>query len=172
MQDQASIPLADRGSSATVLSGVLLAASVVFLTCLVLTRQGNLAWDDADYLRRGLADARHADAGPKLVAIPRLLDRLIRERPKPPFLVGWIALGALLVGRSHIDLLMVCSSVVPFLLLALATLSLARRLPVCRGGPAGGRAAAGVSPGSDVRWQGDGRDIPGVVGLAAPGPGQ
>ena len=32
---------------------------------------------------------------------------------------------------------MVCSSVVPFLLLALATLSLARRYQWCRGGPAG-----------------------------------
>ncbi len=127
MQDQASIPQAGRRSSATVLSGVLLAASLVFLTGLVLTRQGNLAWDDADYLRRGLADARSAVAGPKLFAVPRLLDRLIHERPKPPLLVGWIALGALLLGRSHIDLLMVCSSVVPFLLLALATISLARR---------------------------------------------
>ena len=62
--------------------------------------------------------ARHAISGTTPAIVPRLLDRLILERPKPPLLVGWIALWAILTGRSHIDMLMVCSSVVPFLLLA------------------------------------------------------
>ena len=59
--------------------------------------------------------------------LPRLLHRLILERPKPPLLVGWIALGAVVIGRSHIEMLIVYSSVVPFLMLALVTLGLARR---------------------------------------------
>src|SRR5271166_6406321 len=137
MYDQAGFLWANRRSPATILTWLLLSSSLVLLICLVLARHGNLAWDDADYLRRGLADARHATSGTTLAVIPRLLARLIKEQPKPPLLVGWIALGALLTGRSHIDLLMVYSSVVPFLLLALGTVGLARRLH----GPAAGLLA-------------------------------
>ena len=127
MQDQAGIFWAGRRSYSTILTWILLSSSLVLLSCLVLLRHGNLAWDDADYLRRGLADARHAISGTMLAVIPRLLDRLIHEQPKPPLLVGWIALVAVLTGRSHIDMLMVYSSVVPFSLLALGTVVLARR---------------------------------------------
>ena len=127
MYDQAGFLWANRRSPATILSWLLLSSSLVLLICLVLARHGNLAWDDADYLRRGLADARHATSGMTLAVIPRLLARLIKQQPKPPLLVGWIALGALLTGRSHVNMLMVYSSVVPFLLLALGTVGLARR---------------------------------------------
>ena len=127
MYDQTGFPGANRRSPATILTWTLLCSSLVLLTLLVLVRHGNLAWDDADYLRRGLADARHASSGTIVTVIPRLLARLIKEQPKPPLLVGWIALGALLIGRLHIDTLMVYSSVVPFLLLALGAIGLARR---------------------------------------------
>ncbi|MGZ3469713.1 MAG: glycosyltransferase family 39 protein, partial [Isosphaeraceae bacterium] len=137
MYDQAGFLWASRRSPATILTWLLLSSSLVLLICLVLARHGNLAWDDADYLRRGLADARHATSETTLAVIPRLLARLIKEQPKPPLLVGWIALGALLTGRSHIDMLMVYSSVVPFLLLALGTVGLARRFH----GPAAGLLA-------------------------------
>ena len=137
MYDQAGFLWASRRSPATILTWLLLSSSLVLLICLVLVRHGNLAWDDADYLRQGLADARHATSGTTLAVIPRLLARLIKEQPKPPLLVGWIALGALLTGRSHIDMLMVYSSVVPFLLLALGTVGLARRFH----GPAAGLLA-------------------------------
>jgi len=137
MHGQAGFLGAHRRSSATILTWVLLSASLILLTCLVLVRHGNLVWDDADYLRRGLADARHASSGTTVAVIPRLLARLIKEQPKPPLLVGWIALGALLTGRSHIDMLMVYSSAAPFLLLALGTVGLARRYH----GPAAGLLA-------------------------------
>src|SRR5271166_3323601 len=123
MYDQAGFLWANRRSPATILTWLLLSSSLVLLICLVLARHGNLAWDDADYLRRGLADARHATSGTTLAVIPRLLARHIKEQPKPPLLVGWIAVGALLTDRSHIDMLMVYSSVVPFLLLALGLAS-------------------------------------------------
>ena len=66
MQDQAGLLCADRRSSATVLTWILLLSSLVLVTVLVLLRHGNLAWDDADYLRRGLADTRHASSGTSL----------------------------------------------------------------------------------------------------------
>jgi hypothetical protein len=97
------------------------------LTLLVLTRRGNLAWDDADYLRRGLAAARLATEVPGLRVIPRAMALLVQERPKPPFFVGWITLGAWVVGRTNLDALLVHGSVLPFAILLLATLALARR---------------------------------------------
>ncbi len=127
MQDQAGILQAKPRFSTTLLTWILVSTSLVFLTGLVRARHGNLAWDDADYLRRGLADARYATAATKLTVVPRLFDRLVHEQPKPPLLVAWIALGALLAGRSQIDVLMVAASVLPFGLLAIATAGLARR---------------------------------------------
>ena len=127
MRDQAGAFQADTRSFATILTWALLAVSLAFLTSLVLLRHGNLAWDDADYLRRGLADARQATAGTRLAIAPRLLDRLIHEQPKPPLLVGWIALGVLTAGRSWLDFLIVHASVVPYSLLAIGTVGLARR---------------------------------------------
>src|SRR5262245_7539937 len=108
-----------RVEPATVLTLVLAAVCVILLSSLVLSRRGNLAWDDADYLRRGLADARLASEGEPLFVVPRALDRLLLERPKPPFLVGWIEFFALTLGRANIDVLVFLGSVVPFALLIL-----------------------------------------------------
>ena len=100
-------------------------------------RQGNLAWDDADYLRRGLTDARLATNGHAALVIPRALDRLLQEQPKPPLLVGWITLCALVLGRANLGVLILISSVVPFLLLLITVAKLARR----SGGPWAGLIA-------------------------------
>ncbi len=102
-------------------------ACVVLLAWLVIAGRGNLGWDDADYLRRGLSVARLAASGNFVLLIPRALDRLLQERPKPPFLIGWIEFAALLVGRSNLDTLIVLGSVVPFCLLVMAVVGIARR---------------------------------------------
>jgi 4-amino-4-deoxy-L-arabinose transferase-like glycosyltransferase len=115
-----------RVEAAAVLTLALAAVCVVLLSSLVLSRRGNLAWDDADYLRRGLADARLASEGDPLFLVPRALDRLLLEWPKPPFLVGWIEFFALMLGRTNIDALIFLGSVVPFALLILAVAGLAR----------------------------------------------
>ena len=88
-------------------------------------RQGNLAWDDADYLRRGLTDARLATNGHAALVIPMALDRLLQEQPKPPLLAGWITLWALIMGRSNLGALILLGSVVPFLLLLITVGELA-----------------------------------------------
>jgi 4-amino-4-deoxy-L-arabinose transferase-like glycosyltransferase len=106
---------------------LLAAFCVIILSAFVLTRRGNLAWDDADYLRRGLAIARASLAdGPAPVAA-RFVGWLHRERPKPPLLVGWIAIGVLAVGKQHFDALLILASVVPFGLLSLAVWTIARK---------------------------------------------
>jgi hypothetical protein len=99
----------------------LLAVVVVaVLSGLVLVRRGNLAWDDADYLRRGLSNARFAEAGGPLLVVPRAIDRLLSEQPKPPWFVAWIELGVHAIGRRSIDVLVVFSTIVPYSLLMLA----------------------------------------------------
>jgi len=112
----------------TILSLLLMGACVALLATVVIARRGNLGWDDADYLRRGLADARLSASPNPLLLIPRALDRFLQERPKPPFLVAWIAAGALLAGRSNLDGLMVFASVVPFTLVMASVVLVARRL--------------------------------------------
>jgi hypothetical protein len=123
------------------LTWALTCASIALLAVFVSARQGNLAWDDADYLRRGLTNARLATNGDAALLIPRALDRLLQEQPKPPFLVGWITLCVLIVGRAHLGVLILFSSVVPFLLLLLTVAGLARR---SGGAWAGLIAVAGV----------------------------
>src|SRR5947209_5636404 len=95
------------------LTWALTCASVALLAVFVSNRQGNLAWDDADYLRRGLADARLATNGDAALVFPRALDRLLQEQPKPPLLVGWITLCALFLGRANLGVLILLSSVAP-----------------------------------------------------------
>jgi Dolichyl-phosphate-mannose-protein mannosyltransferase len=104
------------------------------LSALVLSRKANLAWDDADYLRRGLLNARFAEeSGPLLIA-PRAIDRLLLEQPKPPWLVAWIELGVHMIGRRNIDALIIYSTVIPYALLVVSAILIGRRL----GGPWGG----------------------------------
>ena len=69
------------------------------LAGLVVRRQGNLAWDDADYLRRGLTNVRLAESAGVWWVVPRALGRVYLEQPKPPWLVAWIELGALVFSR-------------------------------------------------------------------------
>jgi hypothetical protein len=107
---------------------VLLCACLVFLSNAVLVRQGNLAWDDADYLRRGLADARASLSVSPVLPVAGLVQRLILERPKPPFLVGWIAAGVLSFGKGSLNALLIHATVLPFGLLLAAVFWLAKRL--------------------------------------------
>jgi 4-amino-4-deoxy-L-arabinose transferase-like glycosyltransferase len=132
--EPAGLSQPDQDRLARGLTWALVLVSVVGLGMLVIARRGNLGWDDADYLRRGLSDARlTAFAGGPWV-LPHALDRLLRERPKPPLLVGWIELGALLLGRSHIDALILHGSVVPFLFVLIATAAGARHFHGDRAG--------------------------------------
>jgi hypothetical protein len=119
----------ERGpeSLAAWLTWALTCTSVALLAVIVAGRQVNLAWDDADYLRRGLTDARLAMNGHPAFVFPRALDRLLQEQPKPPLLVGWITLFALALGRANLGALILISSVVPFLLLLVTVSKLARR---------------------------------------------
>jgi hypothetical protein len=116
------------------LTALFAIAILGLLTGLVLSRRGNLAWDDADYLRRGLSNARFAEAAGPLLAFPRAVDRLLMEQPKPPWYVAWIELGVHSLGRRNVDLLILFSTVVPYALLMTAVALIGRRLR----GPWGG----------------------------------
>ena len=107
---------------------------VGLLSVLVVARHGNLAWDDADYLRRGLTNARLAEAAGPLWVLPRAIDRLLLEQPKPPWLVGWIEFGVHLFGRKSIDGLILFSTVLPYAFLMAAVVFLGRRLRGAWGG--------------------------------------
>ena len=87
---------------------------------LVLSRRGNLAWDDADYLRRGLANARFAEAGGPLLASAASDRPAAPGTAQAPWFVAWIEVGVHAIGRRNIDLLIVFSTVVPYALLMAA----------------------------------------------------
>jgi hypothetical protein len=107
------------------------------LAGLVASQRGNLAWDDADYLRRGLANARISESAGWVSMIPRVIGTLLHEHPKPPWLVAWIQVGALVLDRNSLDWLIIYAAVVPYALLLAASVYLGRRLA----GPWGGLAA-------------------------------
>lgn len=113
-----------RPTLPTLLTLALAVAAAGFLGGLVGSRDGNLAWDDAGYLGRGLRLARIARQDGAAAAIAQTL----RERPKPPLLIAWIEVAALAVGRSHRRGLIVLASVGPFALLAAGVVGMARRL--------------------------------------------
>ena len=46
--------------------------------------------------------------------MPRAIDRLLLEQPKPPWLVAWIEFGVHLFGRRNVDALILFSTVVPY----------------------------------------------------------
>ena len=97
----ASSPAAGRASDrfANALTGLLGIAILGLLTGLVLDRKGNLAWDDADYLRRGLSNCairrdrraaarsasrdRQIASGTTQAALVRRLDRIGRPHDRP-----------------------------------------------------------------------------------------
>jgi 4-amino-4-deoxy-L-arabinose transferase-like glycosyltransferase len=109
-------------------------AILSLLSALVYARSGNLAWDDADYLRRGLANARFAAAAGPLAVLPRAIDRLLLEQPKPPWFVAWIELGVHAIGRRSIGVLIQFSTVVPYCLLMFAVVLVGRRMGGAWGG--------------------------------------
>jgi 4-amino-4-deoxy-L-arabinose transferase-like glycosyltransferase len=113
----------------------LIALAILGLVAgIVASRRGNLAWDDADYLRRGLANARLSISAGPLMVIPRAVGCLLHEYPKPPMLVAWIQLGALLADRNHLAGLIIYATVVPYALLLLAVVILGRWLAGVWGG--------------------------------------
>ncbi len=115
-------PRHDRAPTAIAFG--LAALLAVGVGAAILAKDGNLGWDDADYLRRGLELARRTSAGGPVAAI----DGWLREGPKPPWLVGWIAAWALVLGRSTLDPLLITTTALPFGMLAVATAIVARRL--------------------------------------------
>jgi 4-amino-4-deoxy-L-arabinose transferase-like glycosyltransferase len=123
-----------RDAYANALTVMLALFILGLLSVLVLARHGNLAWDDADYLRRGLTNARLAEAAGPLWVLPRAIDRLLLEQPKPPWLVGWIEFGVHLFGRKSIDRLILFSTVLPYAFLMAAVVFLGRRLRGAWGG--------------------------------------
>jgi hypothetical protein len=120
-----------RGAAAWRLAPDL--ALIAILTAIVgvaaWSRAGNLAWDDADYLRRGLNVVHEAQRrGDPLGVAVGLIDGLLGERPKPPLLVGWVAAMRLAIGpRTDPRPLIVLASALPFGLLAAAVWGVARR---------------------------------------------
>jgi hypothetical protein len=135
LDDRESRPLWAR--LVTVLT-VLGALAVVATTGrLAWEREGGLAWDDADYLRRGLQNVGEATGKGVILGAAAVVGRTLRERPKPPLLVAWIEVGRLLLGPGDLRPLILFASVLPFAALCAAAVALARR----RDGPAAGLAA-------------------------------
>ncbi len=115
-----------RSWTATALLGLAGALGLLIALGLgrfVLERSGNLAWDDAEYLRRGVRLARLAGSD-GLAAVGAWLG----ERPRPPLLIGWIAASVLAAGRAHLPAVLVLGAVVPYALLLLAAARQAARL--------------------------------------------
>lgn len=123
----AAFSASQRDWLAKVVTTILIAACLLWLTVRVVGRHGSLAWDDADYLRRGLSNARLVGESAAQVPIRRIADVLLQEQPKPPLLVAWIMMAIPVVGRANLDALIVHGSVLPFALLLLATAGLALR---------------------------------------------
>ncbi len=119
---------------AAIVVAILIAATVAGLGVFVAKRQGNLAWDDADYLQRGLRLARMAQAT-GLAGLPDSIVRTLRERPKPPMLIAWIEALALATGRQSLSAILLGATVVPYALLLLSVAIIARRLHDSRTSP-------------------------------------
>ena len=124
----------NRGKFAALMTWVVALAILAMLAGIVLSRRGNLAWDDADYLRRGLANARTAESAGGLKVLFRGFECLLHEAPKPPWLVAWIQIGAIAFTRHNLDVLIVYSSVVPYAFLLVAVIGIGRWLSGAWGG--------------------------------------
>jgi 4-amino-4-deoxy-L-arabinose transferase-like glycosyltransferase len=117
-----------RGRFAVSMTWLMAPTILTMLAVVVISRQGNLAWDDADYLRRGLANAREAESAGGLKFVLRGLECLLHEGPKPPWLVAWIQAGAMVFGRNNLDYLIIYASVVPYAFLLVAVIGISRWL--------------------------------------------
>jgi 4-amino-4-deoxy-L-arabinose transferase-like glycosyltransferase len=106
---------------------VVIVVLVGGLAAFVIGREGNLAWDDADYLRRALhITGTAASAGES--GLSRAIHLTLTEHPKPPLLIAWIELGTSLLGRRNLLPLILFSSVLPFAILVVTTAAIATRL--------------------------------------------
>jgi Dolichyl-phosphate-mannose-protein mannosyltransferase len=127
-------------------TGLLALTLTVLVGAVAWTRQGNLTWDDADYLRQALKIVDRASVHGPLGTLPAVIGGTLRERPKPPLLVAWIAAGRLILGRpGDLRPLIVFATAVPFGLLAAASAGVAGRLAGPRAALAA-VAALGASP--------------------------
>ena len=90
-----------------------ISVAIAVLSLLMCVGARNLAWDDADYLRDGLrvANAIRSNWSSRPV---EAFEALLRVRPKPPLLVGWITLGGLVEPLRRPSSLLLFASVVPF----------------------------------------------------------
>lgn len=97
------------------------------LAWIVVEGKGNVAWDDANYLYRGLYHANQVShkAEPRML---RLYYSLLLEAPKPPLLTGWIATGALVFGKENVLTLILWSTVVVFAFTSIAVFGIANNL--------------------------------------------
>ena len=102
---------------ANALTALFAIGVLALLSTLVLSRKANLAWDDADYLRRGLTNARFAEeSGPLLIA-PRARFRLRGA--------AWVVVQLLLFGLVGVALADVGRPLLGALLGGAATVDLA-----------------------------------------------
>lgn len=113
----------DRAWLSLGLATLLIAGVALGLARFVIERGGNLAWDDADYLRRGLRLARLAQSDLILAG-----SEWLRERPRPPWLMAWIGASALVVGRARLDAVLIASAVLPYVGLHVAVARQSARL--------------------------------------------
>lgn len=98
---------------------------------LAKARLDRLAYDDANYLERGLYHARQIAHRPAWQWPVRLLYSLTFEGPKPPFFYGWLAASALLFGgNEHFEPWVAFAVGVPWGLLCLLLVSTVRTLRV------------------------------------------
>ena len=122
-----------NGKAFALATGLLALLILGLLAQVAATRRGNLAWDDADYLRRGLANARESGVTGGLSGVLRALELLLHEQPKPPWLVAWIQAGTLVFDRHRLGGLIVHAAVVPYACLLVAVAALGRRFQGARG---------------------------------------
>jgi hypothetical protein len=127
-------PIVIRCHGATTVTCLVFAAVLAFVGSTVVSRRANLAWDDADYLRRGMTNARLSIASGPLLLIPRGIDALLHERPKPPWYIGWIQAGATVLSRRSFDALILYATIVPYALLLAGVVVTARWLAGPRAG--------------------------------------
>ena len=74
-------------------------------------------WDDANYLYRGLYHANQISEIGDLLFL-RLPYSLFFESPKPPFLTGWISTWFLLFGKENFEIVIIFSTIIPYVLLS------------------------------------------------------
>ena len=105
--------------------GVLIClVPAIAMAAISTARDGELGYDGAVYLERGLIHAEQV-AQRGFLALPHLLWSLMFEAPKPPLFHGLVAATALLAGREHLSALIFAAAVIPAFLLTLAVWELA-----------------------------------------------